>query len=121
MQKNTSDVYSSGSSGRVRGGGEKHEIYVAAFGGHLFYDFIFTGPGGGDVHPWIHCWYTTIIELDISSHMIPWLCRKLVDSGTGSKSQERPVHETLVEVKCSSCRLSASDLKLPLKLNVLEY
>ena len=29
---------SSGSSGRVRGGAEKHEIYAAAFGGHLFYD-----------------------------------------------------------------------------------
>ena len=27
---------SSGSSGRVREGGKKHEIYAAAFGGHLF-------------------------------------------------------------------------------------
>ena len=31
-----------GSSGRVRGA-EKHEIYVAAFGGHLFYD-LFLAP-----------------------------------------------------------------------------
>ena len=30
--------HGSGSSGRVRGGGEKHEIYEAAFGSHLFYD-----------------------------------------------------------------------------------
>ena len=29
--------FSSGSSGRG-GGGKKHEIYTAAFGGHLFYD-----------------------------------------------------------------------------------
>ena len=31
-------VHSSGSSGRVRVGAEKHEIYVTVFGGHLFYD-----------------------------------------------------------------------------------
>ena len=37
---------SSGSSGRVRGGGEKHEIYAAAFGGHLFYDLFSQGRGG---------------------------------------------------------------------------
>ena len=39
--------YSSGSSGRVKGGGEKHEIYVAAFGGHLFNDLFSQGRGGG--------------------------------------------------------------------------
>ena len=39
---------SSGSSGRVRGGAEKHEIYAAAFGGHLFYDLFLQGQGG----PW---------------------------------------------------------------------
>ena len=38
---------SSGSSGRVRGGGtEKHEIYAAAFGGHLFYDLFSQGQEG---------------------------------------------------------------------------
>ena len=37
---------SSGSSGRVRGGAEKHEIYAAAFGGHLFYDLFLQGQGG---------------------------------------------------------------------------
>ena len=37
---------SSGSSGRVRVGGQKHEIYVAAFGGHLFYDLFSQGRGG---------------------------------------------------------------------------
>ena len=31
-------LFSIGSSGRVGGGAKKHEIYVAAFGGHLFYD-----------------------------------------------------------------------------------
>ena len=34
-----------GSSGRVRGA-EKHEIYAAAFGGHLFYDLFLQGQGG---------------------------------------------------------------------------
>ena len=29
------------------GGGKKHEIYVAAFGGHLFYDLFLQGLGGG--------------------------------------------------------------------------
>ena len=29
-----------------KGGGKKHEIYAAAFGDHLLYDFIFTGAGG---------------------------------------------------------------------------
>ena len=38
-------VYSSGSSDRV-GGGEKHEIYAAAFGSHLFYDLFLQGWGG---------------------------------------------------------------------------
>ena len=37
------DQYSSGSSGRVREGGEKHEIYAVAFGGHLFYDLFSQG------------------------------------------------------------------------------
>ena len=34
----------SGSSGRVKGD-EKHEIYVAAFGGHLFYELFSQGRG----------------------------------------------------------------------------
>ena len=37
---------SSGSSGRV-GGGEKHEIYMAAFGSHLFYDLFLQDGGRG--------------------------------------------------------------------------
>ena len=41
------EISSSGSSGRVRGG-EKHEIYAAAFGDHLFYDLFSQGRGG----PW---------------------------------------------------------------------
>ena len=39
---------SSGSSGRVRGGGEKHEIHAVAFGSHLFYDLFLQGRG----EPW---------------------------------------------------------------------
>ena len=39
--------YSSGSYGRVRDGGEKHEIYAAASCGHLFYDLFSQGGGGG--------------------------------------------------------------------------
>ena len=39
--------FSSGSSGRV-GGAEKHEIYAAAFGSHLFYELFSQGQGG----PW---------------------------------------------------------------------
>ena len=38
---------SSGSSSRVEEGGEKHEIYAAEFGGHLFYDLFLQGRGGG--------------------------------------------------------------------------
>ena len=30
-----------------KGGTEKHEIYVAAFGGHLFYDLFLQSRGGG--------------------------------------------------------------------------
>ena len=44
---------SSGSSGWVRGA-EKHEIYVAAFGGHLFYDLFSQGQGAmAPSPPWI--------------------------------------------------------------------
>ena len=45
---------SSGSSGRVevgRGGAEKHEIYAAEFGGHLFYDLFLQGRGGAGHAP----------------------------------------------------------------------
>ena len=55
-------VLSSGSSGRVRGGAEKHEIYAAAFGGHLFYDLFSQGQGGhgplappGSATALLHC------------------------------------------------------------------
>ena len=41
----TEALSSSGSSGRVRGGG--HEIYAAAFGGHLFYDLFSQDRGEG--------------------------------------------------------------------------
>ena len=37
---------SSGSSGRIRGQAEKHEIYAATFGGHLFYDLFIQVRGG---------------------------------------------------------------------------
>ena len=42
-----STYFSIGSSGRVGEGGKKHEIYMAAFGGHLFYDLFVQGWGGG--------------------------------------------------------------------------
>ena len=38
---------SSGSSSQVRGVAEKHEIYAAVKGGHLFYDLFLQGWGGG--------------------------------------------------------------------------
>ena len=44
-----------GSSGRIEGG-KKHEIYVAAFGGHLFYDLFVQGWRGAmapSAPPWI--------------------------------------------------------------------
>ena len=44
-------IFSSGSSGRVRGGAEKHKIYAAAFGGHLFYDLFSQGQGGPSPPP----------------------------------------------------------------------
>ena len=47
-------VLSSGSSRRLRGA-ERHEIYAAAFGGHLFYDIFLQGQGrGGDMAPLAH-------------------------------------------------------------------
>ena len=39
-------LISSIGSSRGVGGGKKHEIYVAAFGGHLFYDLFVQGWGG---------------------------------------------------------------------------
>ena len=39
--------YSIGSSGRVGEGAKKHEIYMAAFGGHIFYDLFVQGWRGG--------------------------------------------------------------------------
>ena len=46
-----------GCGGRVRGA-KKHEIYVAAFGGHLFYDLFVQGWGGHGPFgtPWIRYW-----------------------------------------------------------------
>ena len=42
------DMFSSGSSGRVSGeGAEKNQIYAAAFGGHLFYDKFLQSRGRG--------------------------------------------------------------------------
>ena len=41
---------SSGSNGRLRGRGKKHEIYVTTFGSHLFYDlFLQGGVGRGHI------------------------------------------------------------------------
>ena len=46
-------IHSSGSSGLVGGGGEKHEIYAAEFSGHLFCDLFLQGRGGGGGRgPW---------------------------------------------------------------------
>ena len=46
-----------GSSGRVGGRGKKHEIYVAAFGGHLFYELFVQGWGVmAPRPPWIRYW-----------------------------------------------------------------
>ena len=41
---------SSGSSSRIEGG-EKHEIYMAAFGDHLFYDLFLQDQGGWPPRP----------------------------------------------------------------------
>ena len=52
MRKTISELNDSGgSSSRVRGGAEKHEIYVAAFGGHLFYNLFLWGREGGGMVP----------------------------------------------------------------------
>ena len=80
---------SSGSSGRVRGG-EKHEIYAAAFGGHLFYDLFLQGRGAPRP-PWIHyCWgrggcrALTLPSPDMA---------KLVPTRTGKMGRRFPVRE----------------------------
>ena len=38
------NIDSSGSSSLARGGGKKHEINAATFGGHLFYDILLCPP-----------------------------------------------------------------------------
>ena len=46
LNQSAAVLHSSGSSGRASGrGAEKHEIYVAAFGSHLFYDLFLQGRG----------------------------------------------------------------------------
>ena len=44
--------------GAGEGGGKKHELYVAAFGGHLFYDLFVQGGGAmaPSAPPWIRYW-----------------------------------------------------------------
>ena len=37
-------------------GGEKHEIYAAAIGGHLFYDLFSQSKGEGGMAPYIRYW-----------------------------------------------------------------
>ena len=49
-------LFSSESSSHV-GGAEKHEIYVAAFGGHLFYDLFLRGGGMAPLAPWIRYFF----------------------------------------------------------------
>ena len=48
---------SSGSSNWIRGGGEKHEIYAAVFGVHLFYDLFLQGWGRAwPLGSWFRYW-----------------------------------------------------------------
>ena len=63
-----------GSSGRV-GGAKKHEIYVAAFGGHLFYDLFVQGLGGAmapSAPPWIRYWARQHSKRNVF-HTTDWL------------------------------------------------
>ena len=59
------DTDSSGSCGRVRGA-EKHEIYMTAFGGHLFMTNFYRAGGEGmaPLAPWIcYCyWYPFVFQ-----------------------------------------------------------
>ena len=72
----TTNKCSSGSSGRVMGGGgEKHEIYVAALGGHLFYE-LFSQGGHGPLpppDPLLKCKRKRIIVLEILSWILSML------------------------------------------------
>ena len=54
----SSRAHSIGSSGWVGGGGgNKHEIYMAAFGGHLFMTYLYRAGGHGPSAPlWIRYW-----------------------------------------------------------------
>ena len=65
-------------------GGKKHEIYVAAFGSHLFYDLFSQGQGGmAPLPPWIcywspqhHCRKSTNVSLAVTFKTLPphgWL------------------------------------------------
>ena len=67
-----SSSYSSGSSGRVRGeGAEKHEIYVAAFGSHLFYHLFSQSRGGA----WPPPGSATVVSCDIPTYLGFWILR----------------------------------------------
>ena len=62
-------IFSSGSSGWVRGT-KKHEIYAAAFGGHLFYDLFLQGHGPlGPPGPATGLSHTTCME---TNKAVPW-------------------------------------------------
>ena len=60
-------VYSSWSTERVGKGGNKHEIYAATFGCHLFMTYFQRTGGGGDMAPlppYICYWSNKLLELE---------------------------------------------------------
>ena len=80
-----------GSSGRVgRGGGKKHEIYVAAFGGHLYYDLFVQGwrgawPPRHPLDPLLLSVTTNLSTLLYNGPITPTNCRSLFHSQQTSK------------------------------------
>ena len=66
-------IYSSGSSGRVRGGTERREIYAAIFGGHLFMTYFYRAGGEGGHGPFgLLIYHDPNVLLSISSPWIGW-------------------------------------------------
>ena len=70
IQRPDRSIVSSGGGG----GGKKHEIYVAIFGGHLFYDLIFTLSVKTCCHCLLFAVWFAVLSLFLMQHTSATLC-----------------------------------------------
>ena len=93
LRKLLGSEYSSGSSGRLKEGRKKHEIYVAAFGSHLFMTYFYRAGGGVGMAPWISPGSITV--------------NNIFDTRTSTIVVEVHLHlEKLCEIYRSRCALT---------------